>query len=331
MKHSTTILVTMLVVAACGGPAPKTTLEWNQYQDPYFPCSFTYPKDWQAVSEAEKVALYSHADGPQKFFDPSTKGEGGSQLLISFERAGNRSLESYLNEYREGMSSSGFVIKATDPRPLSGLPAYEVTYTGRFDEHTRLTGIRLMTIRDSVLYNLSYSGFDDSYDVYRSSFDSLVSSFVFPRPRRAEQTADPSVPSDRFIQFSNDQLSITHPDNFDPTMPSPKGEVTFSFELKGYRQDCTIRIDVLPAKGLTSPKVFEQNEKFYKVTRKGSTTIDGVDFPYLEYSPAAKIESRVYFGVKNDKVWRIISNVYQPLKTKVDPAFQKTVQSLRIK
>jgi hypothetical protein len=331
MKSLCLVLTAFVMFSGCGGPGKKAVMEWTMYQDPYFPCSFQYPQGWHAMNESEKVAIYSHQEGAQKFFDPSTKGEGGSQLMISFERSNDRSLESALNTFRDEMTASGFVLQSTDARTIGELPAYLVTYTGRFDERTRLTGVRLITIRDSVLYFLGYAGFDDSYDVYQASFDTLCNSFVFPKPRVADKNVDPSLPSDRFISYSSDLLSISYPDNFEPTLPAPKGEVTFSLELKGYRQDCTIRIDVFPAKGLTLEKVFEQNGKFYKATAAGDIAVNGVPFRHLRYSPAKGIESRVFFGVKNDKVWRIISNVYQPLKAKLNPAFEQTIQSLRIK
>lgn len=331
MKRLYVVLVAVAGLTGCGGQPDKVSLEWTTYQDPYFPCSFQYPQGWLAMNEAEKVTIYSHQEGAQKFFDPTTKGEGGSQLMISFERAEKRSLESVLNTYRDEMTASGFVLQSTNARTIGDLPAFQVSYTGKFDERTRLTGIRLITIRDSVLYSLNYAGFEDSYDIYRASFDTLCSSFVFPRPRAVDKNVDPSLPSDRFISYTNDLLSISYPDNFEPTLPAPKGEVTFSLELKGYRHDCTIRIDVFPAKGLALEKVFEQNGKFYKSTANGEITIDKTPFRHLRYSPAKGIESKVFFGVKNDKVWRIISNVYQPLKGKLNPAFEQTIQSLRIK
>jgi hypothetical protein len=124
---------------------------------------------------------------------------------------------------------------------------------------------------------------------------------------------------------------VSYPNNFETVSPPPTGEVQFMLQIQGYRQDSNILIDVRPAKKLTVDKVVEQNAKLFKVTSKGETTIDGLKAPYLIYSPAKEIERRVYFVVKNDKVYRIILTYYQPDRKVYLPAFEKAVASIRIK
>ena len=181
------------------------------------------------------------------------------------------------------------------------------------------------------MYYIQYSGFNEFYDSYKVVFDSLLASVRLPKPKSAAETADPSVPSSEFDSFDNFAVKFQYPSNFDVATPRPKGENTFSAEVKGMRQDCSIRIDIFPAKGLTVEKVFEQNEKFYRATGKGSSTIDGLKAPYLSYAPMKGVDSRAYFVVKNDKVIRTIVNYHSPMKAQFLPAFERTVQSMKIK
>ena len=62
-----------------------------------------------------------------------------------------------------------------------------------------------------------------------------------------------------------------------------------------------------------------------------SELIDGLKAYYLNYSPSRDIESRAYFTVKNDHVYRILFNYFQPLRKDFLPTFEKTVASIHIK
>lgn len=330
MKPLIIFAASALLLAGCGRQKRETIAEWESYRDPYFKCTFSYPKGWAASTEAGRVTIYSSPDGAQKFFDPTSKSPDASQIIVAYEKSAAPSLDAILNSYTEELKSSGFSIDATNTKTVSGVPAFEVTYKGVFENGAKMTATRLLTFRDSTMFYASYSGFNDFYDRYRTVYDTLAATFHLPEPKVVQKDVDPALPSKEFQTFSNKILEISHPANFEAEFPAPKGEITFSMELKGYRADCTIRIDAFPAKGLTAEKVFEQNSKFYKKTAQGQTTIDGAKALYLDYVPTKGIESRVYFLVKNNTVYRVITNYYQPLKKDFAPVFQKTVASLKV-
>jgi len=91
----------------------------------------------------------------------------------------------------------------------------------------------------------------------------------------AQAGADPSIPASETTSFSNAFLTVSHPVNFEPSTPAPKGEMAFSLQLTGYRQDSSVRIDLFPAKGLTVEKVFEQNSPLFKGRSNGEATVSG--------------------------------------------------------
>lgn len=321
----------ILVVGGCNR-APKTVTisEWEQYQDPYFKCTFVYPKGWTVVTDAAKVTAYSLADGAQKFFDPDSKGEGGSQIIVAYEKPVSQSLDSSMVSFRDEMSSAGFTIHSTDPVTIDGTPGYRIDYSGQYNDRTHIRASRAIAVKDSMLYSVSLAGFNDFYDEYKTVFDTVLASVKLPSKIIVAKGTDPAIPSTQFTQFKNAMLEISYPANFETEFPPLKGDTKFSLELKGYRQDCTVRIDVFPAKGNPVEKVFEQNEKFYKHKSKSEVTVGQLKALYLDYSPTKNVESRVYFLVKNDQVYRILFNYFQPMKKEFLPAFEKTVASLRI-
>ena len=109
--------------------------------------------------------------------------------------------------------------------------------------------------------------------------------------------------------------------------------VRFVGNKDGMRNDCSIDIDIRPAKKLELAKVVEQNSKFFDPKSKGETNIGGDKAMYLNYAPqkVRNINSRVYFIVKNDRIYRIILNYYTPMKKDFLPAFEKVVASIRLK
>lgn len=330
MKNFIIIAASALLLASCARQKRERIAEWESYKDPYFKCTFSYPKGWAASTEGGRVSIYSSPEGAQKFFDPTSKSPDASQIIVAYEKSTAPSLDAILSMYTEELKSSGFSIDATNATTVSGVPAFEVTYKGIFENGAKMTSTRLLTFRDSTLYYASYAGFNDFYDRYRTVLDTLTATFRLPEPKVVQKDVDPALPSSSFQTFNNKILEISHPDNFEAEFPAPKGEITFSMELKGYRADCTIRIDAFPAKGLTTEKVFEQNSKFYKKTSQGQATINGVKALYLDYVPTKGIESRVYFLVKNNTVYRVITNYFQSLKKDFAPVFQKTVASLKV-
>lgn len=328
------IAIGIVALQGCGKKEGATSIAgWERFQDPYFKVTFTHPKGWHTVTEGGKVSFYTSEGSVQKFFDPTMKGsEEGAQLVVSYERMDTlQSLESYADEIKTSLSSAGFVIKTVEPATFEGNPATKITYSGKFEGGSKLQAVRVVTIKDTVVYSATYAAFNDFFTPNAAVIDSFLASAQLAKPKAASTAADPNIPSAEYEKFSNPVLDISYPNNFEIAIPQPKGEVQFSLQIKGYRQDCFIVIDGRPAKGLTVEKVYEQNAKSFKPTSKGETTIDGAKALYVNYSAMKNTESRAYFIVKNDKFYRVIMNYYQPSKKDLLPAFEKTIASLHIK
>ncbi len=334
IRMAVLFLLSMLALSGCARKSePAKIAEWTRYDDPYFKAHFSYPKGWHLLSEGGRVTIYSSPEVVEKFYDPTSKGKEGVQLIVTFEKLDTlQTLEGYAGAYKNDLTSAGYTVTSEAPITLDDVPGSQVQYTGYHDERTRSEALRAFTIKDSVLYYVNYAGFNDLYGAYRAVYDTLIASLKLPKAKAAEVAADPSIPSTEFVKFANNFLEIFYPDNFETFTPQPKGEVQFSLDIKGYRQDSNVHLDILPAKGLTVDKVLEQNAKFFKgVSSRRETTIDGSQALYINYLPIKGIESRAYFLVKNDRVYRVIMNYHQPAKQTYLPVFEKTVASLKIK
>lgn len=334
MKH-TLLGIALIVMVGLTGCAKKEPLPaitgWEKNQDPYFKVRFDYPKGWFKGGESGKISFTSSEAAVGKFFDPTSKeAPDGAQLLVSYEKEDTlKTLEGYVEEDRADLNASGFNLKPVEPATVDGTPALKFGYNGRYSDKVAIEAIRVFIVKDSVLYKAVYWAFNEHFAPYKAAVDTFIATAELPRAKAAK--VDESLPSTIYDTHTDDYLSIQYPNNFNPTMPAPKGKVQFMLMLQGYRNDSNILIDVRPAEKLTLEKVVDQNAKSFKATSSGETTIDGQKAHFLNYSMSKGVASRVYFIVKNDKFYRIIFNYYEPAKKDFLPAFEKSIASLRIK
>jgi hypothetical protein len=334
------LLAGALAVSGCGEKEKvySPIAQWEQYNDQFTGLRFTHPladsTAWLLNADGNRVTVTSSLAAAEKFVDPyaDDKGEYGMQITVFRERPDSLlALDEIVTTYAKERKSEGFNVSKIDTIMVDSTDARKFTYYGNFTQKTKLSRTRIYAIRDSVQYYLEYGAFNDLFQPYSYIMDSLQASIRLPRRKAKGAAADESLPSITFTEFSNNFLRISYPDNFGTATPSVKGDTKFSLEIKGYRQDCNVRIDILPAKGLTVEKVFDQNQgKFARVSGKGETTIAGLKAMFLNYTPAKDVASRAYFVVKNDQVYRIIVNYFAPKRGDFLPAFEKTVGSLKI-
>jgi hypothetical protein len=179
---------------------------------------------------------------------------------------------------------------------------------------------------------VQYAAFNDLVEGYKVAFDTLVNSVVLPKPRlRGQAAADPSIPSDEVEKYANDYFSLTYPSNYSPNVGKPGKDMQFTIQFKAYRSDCYINIDILAAKKLTLEKVVDQNAKKINVLSKGNANIGGDRSIYLADVPVKGVTRRIYFVVKNDKIYRVIVTYASSMESSFLPAFQKSLASLHIK
>jgi hypothetical protein len=336
-KLFTLLFASALLVSACSKKKEYPPIaEWEKYNDQFFGLSFTHPKDWHLTAEGGRVTLTSSYEAAERFVDPRAEDKNEKdldiQITVFHERPDSlQPLDEIVSTYTKERTSEGFTVKPVETITIDSTEARKFSFAGYYTQTNKLSTTRVYAIRDSVQYYLEYAAFNDLAEPYSYIMDTLIASIRLPRPKVKAAGVDESLPSTTFTDFSNNFLKISYPDNFETSFPAVKSDMKFSLELKGYRQDCTVRIDIFPAKGLTVDKVFEQNQgKYARASKGGEVTISGQKALFLNYSPAKDVASRAYFIVKDDQVYRLIMNYYAPMRGAFQPAFEKVVQSLRI-
>jgi len=242
-----------------------------------------------------------------------------------------KSLDESINRLKNDLSGSGFDISEVTAKPVQGIPGNQVHYSGFVDAKNKLEALELVAVKDSMLCTIKYEAFNKMFPAFQLVYDTALATFRFPVSAKDMKPEDLAKPSATFKPWENEAFKFSMPDNFSVSNPQVKAPVVSSLELKGYREDCTLRIDVMPAQKLELEKVVEQNAKLYKEISRGDFTIDGQKATFINYSPVRNVNSRVYFMVKNDKIYRVIFNYYSPMKADFLPVFEKIVGSIVVK
>jgi hypothetical protein len=330
-------LLAIMVFPGCSKKAIEVK-EWSQYQDQFFKVSFNYPKDWIVVTEPTKAVVSSSAEAAEKFFDRDSRKADGVQIIIASERSDTlQEYVKYVSDFKATKESEGYKVTAMEDVKINGLDAKKITYSGVIDDKTKIKAIYAATLKDSTIYYVQYSAFNDLFQPYKPLFDSVLASLILPQKIVIPKGVDPEIPLVQVEKYSDNYMQLEFPANFGTNELPKKGDMISGLRIAGnkdgMRNDCSIDIDIRPAKKLSLEKVVEQNSKFFNPKSKGETNIGGDRSMYLNYVPqkVRNIDSRVYFIVKNDKIYRIILNYYTPMKKDFLPAFEKVIASIRLK
>jgi len=333
MKKVLTAFLVLVMLFSCTKKLEVVPVsEWEKFDDYISKISFKYPKNWTMVQEVDRITVYSAPVGIARFDNLTGGGADAARIIVSKQKLDTLvSLEQYVNGSHQDMTASGYDVGLVEDRTLAELPAKLFQASGHLDNRNKITSIKIFAMKDSMLYGVSYEGLNELFAAYKFVMDTVVNSLEIIAPDVQAPSEDPSIPSSKYLTFENNYLKIDYPDNFETSTPTPKAPSEFTLDIRGYRQDCYIHLDVIPAKGLTPDKVLEQNAKFYKEKRRGSTLVDDAATTYLDYQVRSDIFSRVYFLVKNDRIYRIIFNFYGPMQDKFLPAFEQSIESIKVK
>jgi len=305
-------------------PVPVGDME--EYRDPGIGFAIKHPKGWISNSQVGRARFYNAQDVDKKFLDPP--GVGAHGVEISVEVINTPEPAAKITQLKSEMSSIGIVLGQEQTVTVAGTQATKVPYTANYGGSNIIYGHHVHIPGDSVIYDLGFAGFGDYYNAYATVFDASLSSFELPKPK--EPGRDETLPSETMTEYSGKMFSFLYPDNFNFTN-APKGKFEEVIELRGGRQDCSIRFDVFDAKGLTVEKVYEQNKGTYRAKSTGKATVGGENALFVNYSSRADVESRAYFVVKSDKVVRFTLNWYKPQANKYLPVYEKAVSSIKFK
>jgi hypothetical protein len=322
-------VVSCVLLFGCGGKKTATPVavgEMQEYRDPLYGYHLQFPKEWTNQSEAGKTRIYNSLDGGQRFLEPTGNLPDGAMISVDVIKTStpDQSRDSLIAE----MKSTGRIITQEATSTLGEKPSTVIGYTANWSKTSKEEGVRAFVSLDTVLFDVTCAGFGDQYAVNKLIFEAATKSFQFAKP--VEKGRDQTLPSETFTDYDAKIISLQYPENYN-FVDVPKGNNELAFGLRGVRQDCSIQVIVFGAKGLTVEKVVEQNKAKYPGAAAGKATVGGQPALTLTYAPARDVERRVYFAVKNDKVYRIIMDWFKPQRDQYLATYEKVLQSIKIK
>lgn len=328
---TTLFLVTLATIALVGCAEkkmePVPVGEMQEYKDPGLGWSISFPKDWPQVNAQVGRARFYNATGVDlKFRVPNEPGTIGAEIAVDVIKTGDAAAQIAKNIAE--MKAGGFQLQPEEKVTVSGVPGTKAKYGANYGKNSIIYGHHVYLPKDSVVYDLAFNGFGKFYDAYARVFEASLNSFKPAKPK--EKGRDETLPSESFSSFNGKMFSFDYPENFNSTNPS-KGKFEEVVELRGVRQDCSIRFDVFDAKGLTLDKVFDQNKKSFRGAGAGTATVGGQPAKMLTYSPAKDVMRRFFYVVRNGKVIRITTDWYRPQTDTYAVAYDKVIASVKFK
>jgi hypothetical protein len=319
-----------ILLSGCGKEkkiTPVAVGEMTEYRDQMFGFSFSYPKAWSQTGEAGHPKVLTPVESAPRFLDQLGPYPDG--VMFSIEVTRTATPDQDVKKTVDEMRARNIQVEQQVAVTVGGKQATKVPYVENYSTKVRVSGYHIYIPADSLLYDLNASGFGDLYAAHAAVFEAVVNSFKLPVP--VEKGRDQTLPSLNMSQQDTKLFSFAYPDNFNFTNPA-KGQNELVVEIRGVRQDCSIRFDVFGAKGLTTEKVYQQqNVSKFKPTATGKASIGGEQAQWVTYSPTKDVERRFYFLVKNDKVFRVTMDWYRPQRTEYLAAYEKVIASIKFK
>lgn len=305
---------------------PVKVGEMDSYRDPGYAYTVQFPKGWISNVQVGHASFYNAQEVDKKFLEPTGQFPDGVVIEVNVSHA--PSPEQKRKEITDEMTKNGFVVGKEEPVTVGGKPGFRTGYTGLYTQSVKETGQHIYVAVDTLLYDIRFAGFGPYFDAYKAVFDASLASFQFPKP--VVPGRDATLPSETTTEYNGKLFTFQYPDNYNSTNPS-KGANEEVVELRGQRQDCSIRIEVFGAKGLTVEKVFDQNKGKFRATSTGKATIGGQSAMTLTYAATANVDRRFTFVVRNDKVYRITMDWYRPQREEYLSAYEKVLGSMKFK
>ncbi len=300
--------------------------EMAEYKDPLYGFSIKYPAEWLSSPEAGHARFFSAQEVDKKFLDPLGAYPNGAVIEVEVTRTPTADDEA--SRLLGEMKTQGYQIISNEKKTIAEKQASVVNYKARFSTSVELSGMRILLPLDSALYDMHFAGFADVADANKLIFDASLQSFKLPKP--IVKGRDETLPSESFASYDAKLFTFEYPENFD-FRSLPKGKNEMVLGLHGKRLDCNIQFDVFSAQNLTVDKVFDQNKGKYKGASSAKTLIGGKEARYLTYSATKDVERRVYFVVKDNRVYRITLDYYKPQRQEYLAAYDKVLGSIKLK
>ena len=190
----------LLLLSGCGGQKkmePVSVGEMETYKDPAFGFQIQHPKGWVVNAEVGRAAFYNAPDVDKKFLDPTSVGAIGVEIAVAVTKMPDPA--GAIKKWRDDRIAENYQLQADQSVTVAGKQATKTPYAANYGKNNVIYGHHIFVPADSILYDLSFSGFGDYYNAYNAVFEASLNSFQLPKP--VEPGRDVTLPSEAFSEL----------------------------------------------------------------------------------------------------------------------------------
>lgn len=331
------ILCLVVLLTSCDDkPKPVEMGELKEYNDETLKMGMKYPSNWNMIAEeGRSFFANSMKTGEERLVTFASNGApiAGFQML-AVKLDSSKTMEKIEESLREFKREA---YDADETLTIDGVSAKKMTYEFRLNDGM-CKGFTILAQRDSTMATIvKFKSFSDSYMEYEPKLNEIISSIRLAQtpPERSDtlfiSSEEFPFPSETLVSKSGKGYSISIPDNF-KAVNSTAASAEYSQRYEGERRlDSYVQMDIIDAsKQSNLKKIVEQTTKGIPNKTEKSMKLAGQDAVMIEYNASTKIKRRLYYIVKNKKLYRLTVDWFTGEQEQYLPVFEKVVNSLKL-
>ena len=337
MKKLFTIIsfiIAVLILWSCSPKAePEEITGMTTYEDAAVKFSIKHPQNWivQAVP-GSRVIFYSSKGAKDRFVQYDAEGKAGAKIDVYAKKLDSgKTLDDFMKSTK--LFDAKTYSKAEKIK-IDGVEGFKQTYSFELNDGP-MDGEVYYASKDgkyaTAVFFEAFAGTLHGYHKYLEEMIASVKLAFEPEEKKPTEVlveADP--PSQTLTTMGGDGYTILIPDNFTSTTGKAKDAIGSRNYIGDRRADCNIQVDVMDAsKQQNLKKIVDDNKAKYGNANPNATNIGGQSAYVFSYSPGRNVQSRVYFVIKGNKLFRITMNWFKGEEASYLPVFEKSIKSIK--
>jgi hypothetical protein len=330
-------VLTVMLINGCGKKEePIVDVKgYSVYTDPEVDFSIKYPSNWLVQKyPGFRLIAYTSREAAGRFRTYESEGVPGAKMEIyAVKLDSNITIDSVMK--MKFFESN--IYKDPVPVTIDGIQGVKQTYAFELNDGI-VEGTIYYFVKDPHFATIiDFEAFKGNYSKYAANFDEILKSAklaVMPTKVKKDsvQVKEAEPPSTDLTSVSGDGFSMQVPMNFEQQNVSTPGALKAYNFIGERRADGNIRVDIFDAsKQSDLDKIIKANAGKYKGAAPTATSLGGKKAYVFEYMPVAKVKSRVYFAVSNNRLYRVTVNWPTDEEQNYKPVFERSIKSLKIK
>ncbi|TAL68615.1 MAG: hypothetical protein EPN82_10070 [Bacteroidetes bacterium] len=328
-------LIIPLILWDCSPKAePEEITGMTFYEDAAVKFSIKHPQNWivQAVP-GSRVIFYSSKGAKDRFINKyEAEGKAGAKIDVYAKKLDSgKTLEDF-------MASTKLFDAKTYSKPvkvkIDGVDGFKQTYSFELNDGTMDGEVYYATKDGKYATAVIFEAFAGTLHGYHKYLEEMLASVKLayePEEKKPELVlveADP--PSQTLTTMGGEGYTIMIPDNFTSSTGKAKDAIGSRNYIGDRRADCNIQIDVIDAtKQQNLKKIVDDNKAKYGNSTPSATSLGGQSAYVFSYTPGRNVQSRVYFVIKGNKLFRITMNWFKGEEASYLPVFEKSIKSIK--